>query len=117
MSTDIRDQMARAICESTSAGRLFPWATLSDNERNPWRRMADAALAAQRQACTIETAEQLDQLPEQAVVRNLAFGVVLECTVENDGTAGWTSIGNPTQRPSVVLPALLLHHPDWETER
>ncbi len=45
MNTEARDSVAQAICESTSAGRLFPWATLSERERDAWRRMADAALA------------------------------------------------------------------------
>lgn len=61
---------------------------------------------------TITTLEQLDALPEQTVIRNVMFGVVFECVVENDGTYLWQGIhGEP--RTSVSLPALVLHHPSW----
>ncbi|KIU17895.1 hypothetical protein [Mycolicibacterium llatzerense] len=45
MSTETRDAFAQAICESTSAGKLFPWATLTERERDAWRRMAEAAMS------------------------------------------------------------------------
>lgn len=61
---------------------------------------------------TIRTPEQLDALPEETLILNLMFGVVFERVIENDGTALWQGIhGDP--RPSVSLPALLIHHPDW----
>lgn len=40
------DRVAEAICGSTSAGKLFPWAELSERERDAWRRMARAAIGA-----------------------------------------------------------------------
>lgn len=46
MSTELRDAMAEAICGATSAGKLFPWSTLDEKDRDMWRRMADAALSA-----------------------------------------------------------------------
>lgn len=65
-----------------------------------------------REARTIRTGAQLDALPEQSVVRNMAFGVVFECTVENDGSVIWSSpVG--LRVSTVVLPALLIAHPDW----
>lgn len=93
MSADVRDQMARAICESTSAGRLFPWDTLTERERAPWRRMADAAITAQREACTITTAEQLDALPLDSVVVDAA-GIPRTARHGDSHTGGgWTHAG------------------------
>lgn len=43
---NLTDRIAEAICSATSAGALFPWATLSERERDPWRRMACAAFGA-----------------------------------------------------------------------
>lgn len=65
-----------------------------------------------REACTIRTAEQLDALPEQSVVRNMAFGVAFECEVENDGSIIWASPGG-LRVTAVMLPALLIWHPGW----
>lgn len=47
--TDI-DRIAEAICSTTSAGKLFPWSESTEPEREPWRRMADAAIAAHLEA-------------------------------------------------------------------
>jgi hypothetical protein len=38
------DRVAEAICATTSAGQLFPWAELSEHNRRPWRAMAQAAI-------------------------------------------------------------------------
>jgi hypothetical protein len=38
------DKVAEAICGATSAGQLFPWPTLTESEREAWRRMAVAAI-------------------------------------------------------------------------
>lgn len=62
---------------------------------------------------TIRTLEQLNSLPEQTVILNLMFGVVFELAIENDGTAAWYAIHSDVPRPSVTLPALLIHHPQW----
>ncbi|OBK04677.1 hypothetical protein A5746_10290 [Mycolicibacterium conceptionense] len=40
------DKVAEAICGTTSAGKLFPWRESSESIREPWRRMAEAAIAA-----------------------------------------------------------------------
>ncbi|ASZ74459.1 hypothetical protein I5H97_gp085 [Mycobacterium phage Wachhund] len=37
------ERAAQAICETTSSGRMFPWNTLTEQEKDAWRRMADAA--------------------------------------------------------------------------
>ncbi|AFA45102.1 hypothetical protein SEA_GALACTIC_88 [Mycobacterium phage Galactic] len=37
------ERAAQAICETTGSGRMFPWNTLSEQEKDAWRRMADAA--------------------------------------------------------------------------
>ncbi|OCB09259.1 hypothetical protein A5717_26145 [Mycolicibacterium porcinum] len=65
--TDI-DRVAEAICGETSAGKLFPWAESSEENREPWRRMARAAIAALHPV--IETVEQLDALPVNALVEH-----------------------------------------------
>jgi len=42
--SDLRTRIAKAICESTSAGRTFPWETLNERERDAWGSMADAVI-------------------------------------------------------------------------
>lgn len=44
--SDYRERIAIAIRGTTSAGKLFPWSESTEHEREPWRRMADAAIAA-----------------------------------------------------------------------
>ncbi len=44
--SDYRERVAKAICGTTSAGKLFPWSESTEHQREPWRRMADAAIAA-----------------------------------------------------------------------
>lgn len=44
MMSDLRTRIAKAICESTSAGRTFPWETLNERERDAWGGMADAVI-------------------------------------------------------------------------
>lgn len=44
--SDARERVAEAICSTTSAGKLFPWSESNESAREPWRRMADAAIAA-----------------------------------------------------------------------
>lgn len=65
-----------------------------------------------REACTIRKFADLDSLPEQSVVHNIAFGVVFESGAENDGAVIWRS-PNGLEKSTVMLPALLLWHPDW----
>jgi hypothetical protein len=47
--SDAREKVAEVICGATSAGKLFPWAELTERERDAWRKMADAAIAAHLQ--------------------------------------------------------------------
>lgn len=63
-----------------------------------------------REACTIRTAEQLDALPVGAVVRN-ADGVW-----ETDEPRTWVTPGHeaPFGPQLLVLPALLVWHPEWD---
>lgn len=44
--SDLREKVAEAIWGTTSAGKLFPWSESNESAREPWRRMADAAIAA-----------------------------------------------------------------------
>lgn len=44
--SDRVDRVARAICDASHAGRLFPWDSLDDALREPWREMAAAAINA-----------------------------------------------------------------------
>ncbi|AEK08631.1 hypothetical protein PBI_DLANE_87 [Mycobacterium phage DLane] len=37
------ERAAQAIYEQTSAGKLFPWDTLTETHKVQWRSMADAA--------------------------------------------------------------------------
>lgn len=43
---DLRDRIGKAICDATSAGKLFPWNTLNDREKETWRGYADAVIVA-----------------------------------------------------------------------
>lgn len=88
------------------------WSATSDRRNNGHLTHGEHVQAVWRELCTIETVEQLDALPEQAVVRNIAFGVVFEKTIENDGKEWWDSIHGEL-RASVSLPALLIWHPEW----
>jgi len=59
MSTDSSphlDKVAEAICGATSSGQLFPWSEATEQEREAWRRMAQAAMDALQ--LTEETAFQ-----------------------------------------------------------
>jgi len=42
---NMRDRIAAAACGATSAGKLFPWETLSEPQRDAWRKVADAVIA------------------------------------------------------------------------
>lgn len=41
---DLRTRIAATACDATSAGRLFPWDTLSPALREPWYAVADAII-------------------------------------------------------------------------
>ena len=43
---DLRDRIAEVACGATSAGKLFPWDTLSTANRQPWYVVADAVIEA-----------------------------------------------------------------------
>jgi hypothetical protein len=40
------DDVAQAICAVTAAGRTSPWDELNEGQRDAWREMAKAAMAA-----------------------------------------------------------------------
>ena len=44
--SELRDRIAEAACGATSAGKLFPWETLSTANRQPWYLVADAVIEA-----------------------------------------------------------------------
>ncbi|MEH3142514.1 MAG: hypothetical protein PGN37_20545 [Mycobacterium kyogaense] len=89
--------------------------TRDDENADTIDREEHAAHVAQvwREACMIRTVEQLAALPEQSVVRNIAWGVTFERVVQNDGTVQWWSPAGLRQ-DTVMLPALLVWSPDWE---
>lgn len=83
-----------------------------------WARRVSAVW---REVCTIRTVEQLDALPDEAIVRG--GGESFEGNVfkrygdwPDDGGSRWLVMGtDPTDTAdSVHLPAMLLWHPDWE---
>lgn len=43
-SNDLRTRIAAAACDATSAGKLFPWDTLSPALREAWYEVADAII-------------------------------------------------------------------------
>lgn len=45
MSDDLRTRIAAAACDATSAGKLFPWHTLSPALRETWYAVADAVIS------------------------------------------------------------------------
>lgn len=42
--SELRERIAAAACGATSAGKLFPWETLSEAQRDAWRTVADAVI-------------------------------------------------------------------------
>lgn len=44
--SELRDRIAEAACGATSAGKLFPWDTLSAAHRESWYSVADAVIEA-----------------------------------------------------------------------
>jgi hypothetical protein len=82
------------------------------DDPGPIDEWADHVEQVWAEACTIRKVADLDALPEQSVVRNIAFGVVFESAVENDGSVIWRS-PNGLEKSTVMLPALLVWHPDW----
>lgn len=125
MSTnDIRDKIAEAICESTTSGRMFPWHSLSESDRDAWRRMADAAGGAWREACTVTTVEQLDALPDRAVILDVDGVVLRRNPWLSENPALWFPLDGYSSleqdfgiaADEIDLPARVIHHPDWETK-
>lgn len=116
---ETREQIAIAICEATEFGRMFPWLTLSEGDRDVWRGVADAAIRAQREASIICTEEQLAALPFLSLVREIYrpspgsgtdYGGVWERR-----TSGWHAIAGSVMPPGYTsprLPARLL----WRAE-
>lgn len=76
--------------------------------------LADDLIGVWREACTIRTVEQLDALPEGAVVRRFGFTP----QVFERASDLWLVPGNdsPDYPGEHMLPALLLWHPDWSDQ-
>ncbi len=108
----MRDQMAQAICEATASGLMFPWASQTESDRDRWRAMADAAIAAQREACKITTVLQLQALPVGTVVVS-PHGR----PYQHDEYDLWHEPGDEMSGDSrgVDLPAVVVWHPNWRT--
>lgn len=93
---------------------------LCDDERTYGEWPAHFA-AAWREVCTIRTVEQLDALPEGAIIRDRG-GRVFEQTTNwrcagKGFTAWWSETGEEGEASSDELddlPALLIWSPDWE---
>lgn len=99
------DRIAEAICGTTSAGKLFPWAESTEKDREPWRRMARAAVEAMHPV--VETVEQLDALP----VGTVALDDLGHVGRLHTPFGGWHMLGYLGQhRP--VLPARVLYTPE-----
>lgn len=118
MSTnDIRDKIAEAICGSTGAGRMFPWHTLNEFDRDAWRAMVDAARDAWRKACTVTTVEQLDALPVGTVLREDYDGTIWTLHDGGKHIEAYRECDYlPLLTSAINLPARVLHNPDWETK-
>lgn len=71
--SDLRDRIAAVACGATSAGKLFPWDTLSEPQKDAWRTMADAVIAELRQLM-VDKAD--DYVPSYAaVLRDFVYHV------------------------------------------
>ncbi len=101
------DRVAEAICASTAAGRMFPWSTLNERERDAWRAMATAAVEALQSQ--IKTVEELAALPAGSVVR-YSDGSTDQRDVEGEWSWSWGAM----EALLVDGPARVIWHPDWE---
>lgn len=93
-------------CYVLEVGRSLP-AGLADT-------MATSGLTALQQACTVETFEQLDALPEGAVIR-WDCGPGVKAKVLERCVCDWMEPGTDSMEThgDWLLPALLLWHPGW----
>lgn len=96
--SETRDKVAAAICGTTSAGKLFPWAESRESEREPWRRMADAAIAAHL--------ADLGQGGYVVVVLPDPDGPLGKFGTEVSGLA-WRRDTNPAERGGIATVALM----------
>jgi len=72
-----------------------------------------------REARTITSSEQLDALPAGTVIRDhqSEFGCIFEKSADGEGEVPWWHDGEPHyDLTEINLSALLIHHPDWDTE-
>ena len=106
------DAIAEAICEASTAGRMFPWSSLDEPLRDPWRQMATAALTALSAVRTITTADQIDALPVGSVVRTVE-GRVAKKIGHNRWSAADDDELDLTSGELYDLPVMLIYHPDW----
>ena len=109
--------------QTAAAGAVMDW--LDGDEYRAFigctpAMVAQVAVNAYRrsreQACAITTVEQLDALPDEAIVRSNS-GVSWHKSSRYDPTEPWWCTGSEIESPSedVRLPALLIWHPDWAT--
>lgn len=121
-ANDIRDKIAEALCESTTSGRMFPWHSLSESDRDAWRRMVDTAGVAWREACTVTTVADLDALPDRTVIIDADDTVLRRNPWHSESPVKWYPFDGdePYERDfgitaeDVTLPARVIHNPDWE---
>lgn len=72
--------------------------------------------SAWREVCTVRTVEQLDGLPDHAIVRSSTDGHAYEKSMlfTMAGRRWWEAgNGSPVRSADIGLPALLIWHPDW----
>lgn len=106
-------ELSTAIPLYDPSDRYPEWS--NGSMRDAYRAGREDALTDLQQACTIRTVEQLDALPEGAVIR--AEGVAFE-SVERPGQQAnaWVAVHGPYRctADEVPLPALLIWHSGWE---
>ncbi|WP_301119616.1 hypothetical protein [Mycolicibacterium fortuitum] len=86
---------------------------------NPAAQYSRASFGAHVQAewvkaCTIETVDQLDALPDLAAVRAGEFGAIWHKNGRYNSHEPWWGAGSDVECPTtdVALPAILLWHPE-----
>ena len=114
-----RDELAQIaylnMYTDPTSPRIQPLNERTESEIGRHYRAADDILAAgYRKPRTITTVEELDALPDEALVRS-DFGVIHEKRVEFDtGRVVWTCPGDTDEHTAgkITLPATVLYTPE-----
>lgn len=76
--------------------------------------VAELALTALREVCTIRTVEQLDALPPESIVKTSDRSIACRHYDRVHGVVFGDERPFEWSAKYLALPALLLWHPDWE---